>query len=520
MSSPVWYRSLYWRIALGFVALLAVLLAAQGLVFLWLTGRVAAAWPGRSAAELASSVASDLSRELSAHADLDIDEYVNSHFTSAFRSFAVVMRDGRAIFSRRVAPPSQIDRAARAKLFGESGPPAFGRRSPPFDRQVPPAGDAQGRRGFGRRDARTPDGGFGRADRPRGAPDRGIAYDFAMVTVNGQDVGVVAVPVDPPPLSVAMENLGPELLTVALGLLVAGTATGALLVFRPTHRRLQALQESARAVGSGEMGVRAPETGGDEVTALAHAFNEMAGQLEQRTQALEAVDRTRRQLVADVSHELTTPLAAIRGYVETLSMPEVPLNEHTRARYLKVVSEETDRLEHIVGDLLDVARLEGGGGTLSVEDVPIVQLFERIRHRHEQVLAQKDITLETTEPAPGIVVRGDPKRLEQAVQNLVSNATRHTPAGGRIAVSAIRKGDGVLLAVEDTGPGIPPEHLPRVFDRFYKVDMSRTGTALPSGSGLGLSIVRAIVERHGGTIVATNAPTGGARFEIWLPMAP
>ncbi len=504
MPGPVWYRSLYWRIALGFVALLAVLLAAQVLVFLWLTGRIAATWPGRSATELASSVASDLSRELSAHPDVNIDEYINSRFTSAFRSFAVVMRDGRAVVSRRVQPPPQIERAAWARLFGESSPPGFGRR------------------GFGRRDPRTPDVGFGRADRPRGPggpPDRGVSYDFATVTVAGQDVGVVAVPVDPPPLSVAMQNLGPELLIVALGLLVAGTATGALLVFRPTHRRLQALQESARAVGTGEVGVRAPETGGDEVTALAHAFNEMAGQLEQRTQALEAVGRTRRQLVADVSHELTTPLAAIRGYVETLSMPEMPLDEQSRARYLRIVSEETDRLEHIVGDLLDVARLEGGGGTLTVEDVSIDQLFERLRHRHEQVLDQKRITLETIQPAQGLTIRGDPNRLEQAVQNLVSNATRHTPAGGRIVVSAMHKDDGVMLAVEDTGPGIPPEHLPRVFDRFYKVDVSRTGTTLPSGSGLGLSIVRAIVERHGGTIAACNAPTGGARFEIWLPRA-
>jgi two-component system sensor histidine kinase VicK len=212
-------------------------------------------------------------------------------------------------------------------------------------------------------------------------------------------------------------------------------------------------------------------------------------------------------------------LAAIRGYVETLSMPEVSLDDDTRARYLTVVGEETDRLEHIVGDLLDMARLEGGGATLAIGDVPVGQLFERLRHRHEQVLDQRSITLETSEASPGLIVRGDPKRLEQAVQNLVANATRHTPAGGRIVVSAIEKDEGVVLAVEDTGPGIPPEHLPRVFDRFYKVDVSRTGTALPSGSGLGLSIVRAIVERHGGTIAAGHASNGGARFEIWLPKA-
>jgi hypothetical protein len=137
MSNPVWFRSLYWRIALGFVALLAVLLAAQGLVFLWLTGRVAAAWPGRSATELASSIASDLGRELSVHPELDINEYVNSHFSSAFRSFVVVMRDGRVVFSRRVVPPPFLERAAWTKLFGEPTPAGFGWRGPGFGRQPP-----------------------------------------------------------------------------------------------------------------------------------------------------------------------------------------------------------------------------------------------------------------------------------------------------------------------------------------------------------------------------------------------
>lgn len=499
MSDPVWFRSLYWRIAIGFVALLAVLLTAQGLVFLWLTGRVAAAWPGRSASELASAIASDLSEQLVANPDLDLDNHVNSRYQSAFRSFAVVMRNGRRAFSRRVPPPPSIERAARARLWGES-PPGPGWRGPDFGRGFLPGGERQ-RRSFGR-------GGIG--DRPQ-------SFDFASVVVAGRDEGVVAVPVEPPPVDVALRDLGPTLVTVALGLLVAGTAVGALLVFRPTHRRLQTLQEAARAVGSGHVGVRAPETGGDEVTALTRAFNEMAGQLEHRTQALERADHARRQLVADVSHELTTPLAAIRGYVETLSMSELPLDEATRARYLRIVGEETDRLEHIVADLLDMARLEGGGGTLSVEDVPVAQLFERVRHRHERMLQQKGLTLETSQAPELTTVRADPNRLEQALQNLVSNAVRHTPEGGRVTVSVRPVDTGVQIVVEDTGPGIPPEHLGRVFDRFYKVDFSRTGTAHPSGSGLGLSIVRAIVERHGGTITAGNVPNGGARFAIFLP---
>ena len=140
-----------------------------------------------------------------------------------------------------------------------------------------------------------------------------------------------------------------------------------------------------------------------------------------------------------------------------------------------------------------------------------------MRDRHDPVLRERRITLECRpHPDAGTVV-GDPLRLEQALQNLVANAVRHTPDGGRIDVAADRDGADVRIAVEDSGPGIPPEHLPRVFDRFYKVDVSRTGTDQRSGSGLGLSIVQAIVRRHGGTIAAGASTLGGARFEIRLP---
>jgi signal transduction histidine kinase len=127
------------------------------------------------------------------------------------------------------------------------------------------------------------------------------------------------------------------------------------------------------------------------------------------------------------------------------------------------------------------------------------------------------VTLHTEREAAAETIVGDPNRLEQALQNLVANAIRHTPPDGTVTVRATSRGDRVALSVEDTGPGVSPEHLPRIFDRFYKVDESRSSTDTPSGSGLGLSIVRAIVTRHGGTVSASNVEGGGARFEILLP---
>jgi signal transduction histidine kinase len=328
---------------------------------------------------------------------------------------------------------------------------------------------------------------------------------------------MVAVWNQPPPLTETLKEVGPLLAIVALGLLVTGTAIGSLVVFGPVSRRLRSLQEAAIMVGVGAAGVRAPERGRDEVTSLARAFNNMAGKLEERSSALEASNRTRRQLLADVSHELSTPLAAIRGYVETLSMPNLDIDNPTRTRYLHIINEETVRLEHIIGDLLDLAKLEGGGASFKMEPVSVAQLFERIEQRHDPMVQQKRVELQTVVSDPALTINGDQKRLEQALQNLVANAVRHTPEGGRIVVEGDRLDGGIRLSVQDTGPGIPPEHLPHVFDRFYKVDMSRTGTALPSGSGLGLSIVQAIVARHHGTVTASNPEAGGARFEILLP---
>jgi signal transduction histidine kinase len=261
--------------------------------------------------------------------------------------------------------------------------------------------------------------------------------------------------------------------------------------------------------------VRAVESGGDEVTSLARAFNRMADDLSAREAALLASDRARRQLLADVSHELMTPLAAIRGYTETLGMPDVRLDDETRRRYLGIVEEETQKLEAMIGDLLDLARLEGGGGTLAVEPVRVADLFGRVTDRHGPTIRDRQVDLRVSIEPESLEVRGDPHRLEQALQNLAANALRHTPEGGALELNARRAPKGISLSVRDNGPGIPPEHLPRVFDRFYKVDASRAQGA--SGSGLGLSIVKAIVERHGGTVTASNAPGGGAVFEIVLP---
>jgi signal transduction histidine kinase len=520
MSDPVWYRSLYWRIAFGFVAMLAILLLAQGLLFLWFTDRIFGT-PARTPAQLAAMVAEDVAEELQQHPDTDLDGFVREHFSRVYQPFLVVLTNGQWGSNRPTGLPPEFGRMVSGRLRSELA--GGGRMAEPGS--IPRLPGAEPGRtpsetgGAARSSAPAiqprigPGGGFGRRGGAR------FPIDYAPIVVNDRQVGLVAVPSNPPPVSVALRELGPTLTWFGLGLLGFGATLTALLVFRPAHKRLRTLEQAARALGEGRTDVRATEAGGDEVSSLARTFNHMASDLESRAAALAASDRARRQLLADVSHELMTPLSAIRGYVETLAMPDLPLDQATRARYLDIVEQETHKLEAIIGDLLDLARLEGGGDRLRTEPVAVEDLFKRVADRHQPSLRDRNITLQFETAAATPRIRGDAARLEQALQNVAANAIRHTPEGGRVVLAASPVPDGVLITVSDTGPGIPEEHLPRVFDRFYKVDAARSGTQIPSGSGLGLSIVRAIIERHGGSIVARNAPEGGAVFELRLPRA-
>jgi two-component system sensor histidine kinase BaeS len=345
-----------------------------------------------------------------------------------------------------------------------------------------------------------------------------------MAPIQHQDQIVAVVWV--PPLTGARriaETLGTPLVLGAILLLIGGTAVAALVIFRPAQARLRAVEDAARRFGEGDLSARAPEIGGDEVAAVATAFNRMAGDLAARQAQLVEADRARRQLLADVSHELMTPLTAIRGYAETLALPQFTPESKEGQRAVKVIHEEGVRIERLVKDLLDLARFEAGGISLAFESVDVDELFERVSDRHARAAQEKGVTIDIATSEDDIRLIGDPHRLEQVIQNLASNALRHTPPGGSVRLGASREDGTVKLTVTDTGVGIPQEHLPHVFDRFYKADQSRS-QALGSrslgeggGSGLGLSIVKAIVERHGGTVSVRSRQGVETTFEIVLP---
>jgi signal transduction histidine kinase len=498
-----WSRSLYWRIAIGFVVCLAGLLIVQAVLFVWVVARTSI--PTQPPNRFAQTVAVDVGQALENDPSLDVAQYIHDEYAADAQPFFVLLRDGRVIEVGGPFPAAILaDARTRIQMMTrretQRGPGAEGR---PFAR-----GDRSGMGGRG-----------GRADRGRGGLR---VFRPAPIFARDRIAGIVVVPLQPP-FRFLLMRYAPTLGIVAVLTLVVGALLATFVIFGPARRRLRALEDAARRLGGGDLTARAPTEGRDEVAAVAAAFNAMAADLGARAAALAASDRARRQLLADVSHELTTPVTAMRGYLETLTMPDFAIDEATRARYLGIIADETSRLERTIGDLLELARLEGGGGSLTFTDIPVNQLFGRVFARHERVAADAGVTIAIQVDPGAETVRGDGGRLEQALQNLAANALRYAPAGSTVELRARRIGEGVALTVTDHGPGIAPEHVPHLFDRFYKAESSRSVRMGPSGSGpggsgLGLSIVKAIAERHGGSVEVRSRP-GETVFEIVLPHA-
>ena len=465
MITQSWHHGLYRRVAVGSVALITLLLLAQAGAYVWLFQNMASVSSDdlhQRAVIRTRAIGDDFGHQLETSPTVDLAQRL-AQIDATQRVF-VIFRDGRTLGS--------VPRAALAVVTTDF--------------------------------SRVPDAGPVPASWERGG------YAGSPLKVHGQVVGVVGLT----PMTM-YQRYQPLIVATAIIVLVSAVVVFSFAMVHPVRSRLIELQAAASKLGAGQLETRVRINGNDEVSEVSQAFNSMADELQKRTTALETSDRLRRQLVADVSHELMTPLTAVLGHLETLDMNEVKLDEEQRRRQVAIAMREARRLRRLIGDLLDTARYEAGGVELNVEEISTSELFRQVVARHEHDCRSRHLTFETVVASDAETFEADPFRLEQAIENVVSNAFRHTPDHGRISLTAQRGGDNIIIEVCDSGEGIPAEHLPHVFDRFYKASAAK-GIASP-GSGLGLSIVKAIVTRHGGQVSATSAGGIGTIIRLEFP---
>lgn len=333
--------------------------------------------------------------------------------------------------------------------------------------------------------------------------------DGAPIAVNGQTVGTVLVgSMIEPVLNPADEDF---LRSVNFSIFVTSATVGLLalvlgsLLFRQITSPLRGLSQAAQAIAGGELGRRVEVRSNDEVGRLGRSFNQMA-------ESLAHADIQRRNMIADIAHELRTPLTVIQGNLEALMDGVYDLTPENVA----AVHRQTVVLSRLVADLRDLALAEAGQLRLERKPTSLSEVIVQVAESLETHANEKGVTLkvEARESLPP--VEADEQRITQVLFNLLSNALRHTAAGGTITTSAEARDDRVLVSVRDTGSGIPPEDLPHVFERFYRADRSRARAT--GGSGLGLTIAKQIVEAHGGQIWAQSWLGAGSTFAFSLPL--
>jgi signal transduction histidine kinase len=286
----------------------------------------------------------------------------------------------------------------------------------------------------------------------------------------------------------------------------------AWLISRSISRPLRMLARVSAAIADGDYEQRVTPGGPAELRSAANSFNAMADRVQSTQQA-------QRDFVANVSHDLKTPLTSIRGWSQAM-LDGMVTNESEQRRAAGVIHTEAERMARLVDQLLDLARIDAGQFELRQEVVDIAAMLGSV-HQNMRIRA-RDKGIRLTRKLDAVPpLTGDRDRLMQVFSNLVDNAISHTPPGGRVHLGLSQESDhAILITVQDTGPGIPPEELDRIFERFYQTDRSRVRTSERRGAGLGLAIVNEVVAAHGGRVEARSRLGEGSAFLVRLPLAP
>jgi two-component system OmpR family sensor kinase len=354
------------------------------------------------------------------------------------------------------------------------------------------------------------------------SPQSEKAFSVAPVMYEGQHEGYVYAILG----GQAYESLARDLsknyvLSVALASMLAVWVLAylvALLVVNKLTRPLTALTRKVRRFEQQMTGQQVNPTGqGDEIQALDSAFGHMQEKIKSQVKRIRAADQNRRDLITHVSHDLRTPLAAIQGYIDTLLLKDQTLDEQQRKQHLSTASKHCQRLNNLIHDLFELSKLDALAVTPNIEAFSLSELMQDVSLEFKFLAKQKNIALKVDLPAGPCVVQADIGLMQRVLENLISNAIRHTPDNGRIWLRLLDQPQGFKVVVEDTGRGISDEALPRIFDRLYQADNSAPSAG--SSTGLGLAIVKKILDLHQLKIKVFSRLERGTRFSFHIPQA-
>ena len=307
--------------------------------------------------------------------------------------------------------------------------------------------------------------------------------------------------------------------TTGLGASLLLALAAGLTAFALLTRRLRLLSRIMSSYGAKRQQslTRYPTTEKptDEIDQLGLQFNQMAERIDQQLEDLAQNDAKRREMVANVSHDLRTPLTSLHGYLETLLLKDETLTAEERRRYLEVATAQSTRLKQLIEELFELAKLDSSETLINIEPFSLTELAHDILHKFKLEAEKRNITIQAHFVNDLPFAYGDIGLIQRVLDNLIDNALRYTPAGGRITLSLADASDNIVVKVADTGHGIPDDELPHIFDRFYRLEKNRT--ASDTNAGLGLSIAKRIIDLHGSTIEAASKLDQGTTFSFALP---
>ncbi len=346
--------------------------------------------------------------------------------------------------------------------------------------------------------------------------DRKKPFSVAQVSIMGSQGCYLYVVLEGDQFSRATAMISNSYITrtslIIIGIiLMLGLAVG-LFLFSNLSRRLEKMKSTVKKFERGQLAERIEVKGNDELADLSICFNRMADTLVDNMNEVQKADKIRRELVANVSHDLRSPLASIQGYLETIEMKGDSITREELQNYFQTVLGNTQKLIRLIDDLFELTKYDTEHIRPNLEKISMAELVQDLVQQIKPIAEKKGVLLEARfQGNPNALIEADISMMSRAITNLIDNAIMHTPSGGRVSVLSVQNGKDMVLEISDTGIGIPEADLPYIFDRFYQVDKSRPGK---NGAGLGLAIAQKIFNLHGSEVTISSKIGTGTTFKV------